>query len=149
MVTLLIGVGISSYILSTEWTSNSGSIVAIKWCWVIFPYLMSFCVLVIPAHYVRPKLAVHKDEREATMREEMRTIRSPLASESFAVENRKPRRDRYEYLMARRAELHQMRTLPFSVGTNLKFGMAMTLTALTTGLGFAVNVLEVARKLDC
>jgi hypothetical protein len=150
-VTLLVGVGVSYYILTTEWQSDSEAVFLIRLTWVVFPYLLAAIVLLGPAFDLSRALRQFKLETESAMRTELEALRRQLDEE---VPTSEPARELYaalrariEYREQRRRELHAMRTLPFGIGANLRFGGILASSFCVTFFGIANSAGQFWEKL--
>jgi len=74
----------------------------------------------------------YKTEKEIEFRDRSAEIRQSLEEESLDAEESRRERDNYEYLQRLRAELHDMRTWPFSVGSSVKYGVVVAGNVIAT-----------------
>lgn len=131
-VTLIAGVMISIYILKTNWTGdNIWGIIALKAFWIVFPYIMSLVVLIIPAIPVHIELRNYQLEQEESLRKQLTAIRRLLEDDQLDGTKRKELRDDHEFRQNVRLELHRMRLWPYGIGTSSKY-IIVLVTNLTT-----------------
>ncbi len=126
-VTLIMGVMISVYILSTWWIHSSEInhppplvMVAIM-AWVAFPYILSTVVLAVPAILVNRVLVdykLHKEKEFATLLAENRL----LLRNDLDTERKKIIEENLERLSTGRILLHHMWTWPFGKIQGLQYG---------------------------
>jgi hypothetical protein len=122
-VTLIVGVMISIYILKTDWQrQNTAWVMALKMAWIIFPYACSVLVLIGPALPINGELADYKTQTEFDFQNYLARVRANLENE-VAADKRKDLREHYEFQQNRRKELHAMRTWPFSLRADIKYGV--------------------------
>jgi len=122
-VTLITGVMISVYILST-WLINQPPplvMVAIG-TWVAFPYILSTVVLAVPAILVNRVLVdykLHQEKEFVTLLAENRL----LLGKDLATERKKIIEENLERIKKDRILLHHMWTWPFGKIQGLQYGM--------------------------
>jgi hypothetical protein len=122
LVTLLVGVMISVYILKAKWTGdNTGWIRALKYIWIVFPYVMSLVALIAPAVPINSELRQYKMEQEDELQKQLTKIRENLEDDQIDPAKRKDLHEDYEFQQSVREELHGMRTWPYGVGANIKY----------------------------
>jgi hypothetical protein len=131
-VTLIAGVMISIYILKTNWADHhTWGIIALKSFWIVFPYIMSLVILIIPAIPVHIELRNYQLEQEESLKKQLATIRRALEDNQSDGAKRKELRDDHEFLQNVRLELHRMRLWPYGIGASSKY-IIILVTNLTT-----------------
>jgi hypothetical protein len=139
IVTLLEGILIACYILLAEWTRADDSWVQLlMWVWVIFPFLLSLLVLIIPAIDLNLMLSRYRHQQEEALKARCSQLRDKIDEADVGVD-RENLRSAYDYLCRRREEAHSMRTWPFSIGATTSFVAAF--------LSNVVVAVEIARSL--
>lgn len=133
LVTLLIGLLISLYILETRWTNPSIGLVGTLQCfWIVFPYGMSLIALIAPAIQINSELRQYKMRQADEIQKNLTEIRKHLDDKKLDVSERTVLREEYEYKLTVREELHNMRTWPYGEGANLKFFAGVVPSILAT-----------------
>lgn len=121
-VTLIVGVMISVYILKTPWEGDdTGWIRALKYLWIVFPYVMSLVALIAPVVPINNELRQYKMEQEAMLQDRLTEICKCLEKNKLDAAERRDLREDYEFQQSIRKYLHGMRTWPYGVGENLKY----------------------------
>jgi|HubBroStandDraft_2_1064218.scaffolds.fasta_scaffold146503_1 hypothetical protein len=132
-VTLIAGVMISIYILKTDWADpHTWAINALKGFWIVFPYIMSLVILIIPAIPVHVELRNYQLEQEEALKKQLATIRRLLENGQLDGTNRKELRDDLEFFQNVRLELHAMRLWPYGIGTSSKYIIILVTNITTT-----------------
>lgn len=122
LVTLIVGVMISIYILKTQWTAtDTGWIMALKYVWIVFPYIMSLTALIAPAVPINSELRQYKMEQDALLHQHLLEISKQLENHQLDASKRKELREDYEFQQSVREDLHSMRTWPYGTSANLKY----------------------------
>ncbi|BCR04849.1 hypothetical protein DESUT3_19180 [Desulfuromonas versatilis] len=121
IVTLLAGILIASYILLAEW-SHAGNpwVQLLMWGWILFPFLLSLLVLVVPALDINQMLSRYRHVEEQKLKDKCSELRCRIEVNAVGGELESLRSD-YDYLCRRREEVHNMRTWPFSAGATTSF----------------------------
>lgn len=121
-VTLVVGVMISVYIIKAGWLYDENWWrVSLKMFWIIFPYLMSITVLIVPSSVINAVLRKYKLEQEVILKVRLAKINEQLAQTNVAPERLKELRDDYKFIKSSRETLYEMRTWPIDIGANYKF----------------------------
>jgi hypothetical protein len=121
-VTLIAGVMISIYILKTNWSGDpTRGIVALKYFWIVFPYVMSLIILITPAIPLHIELRRYKLEEEDRFKSRLAAIRQSLEDDQLGVSGRKELRDDHEFRQNARRELHKMQSWPYGVGASSRY----------------------------
>ena len=121
-VTLIAGVMISIYILKTDWSGDHTRwIVALKYFWIVFPYVMSLIILITPAIPLHLELRRYKLEEEDRFKSRLAAIRQSLEDSQLDASNRKELRDDHEFRQNVRRELHKMQSWPYGVGASSRY----------------------------
>ena len=121
-VTLIAGVMISVYILKADWTrDDTWWIMALKWFWVAFPYVMSLVALIAPSLRINEVMTEYKMEKELGLRDHLAKLREHLEDNDLDVAGRDGLRKDYEFQRSMREDLHRMRTWPYGLSSNLKY----------------------------
>ena len=132
-VTLIVGVLISLYISNTAWGNKESILVKLLYYfWVIFPYLMSIFVLLIPAISINKALTMYKLNKEVQLTKVIRNIFDELEKTDINPERKHELYKDYDFQINRREELHKMRTWPFSIGTNSTYFVTMKSSIFTS-----------------
>jgi hypothetical protein len=122
LVTLIVGVLISIYILKLEWKhAEMWWVKPLVWFWVAFPYIMSLVVLVVPAVPINEALNEYKIEQEVVIQDRLTEIAACLEDNKLDASKRKELREECEFQRSMRTHLHKMRTWPYGLGGNLKY----------------------------
>lgn len=136
LVTLVVGIMISIYILKAPWSGDStGWHRALKYLWVVFPYVMSLVALIAPAVAINNELRQYKMEQADVLKKRLAGIRERLEDKRIDAAERKVLHDEYEYQMSVREVLHGMRTWPYGVSTNLTYLAGVVSSAIATVAG--------------
>ncbi len=121
-VTLIVGVMISFYITKTPWMGfETWWVITLKCFWIVFPYIMSLVVLIVPAVPLHNELMSYKVEQEALHKRRLTEIRRSLTDHEPNAAQRKELRDDYEFARNVRSNLHKMQTWPFGIGARLSY----------------------------
>jgi len=121
-VTLIAGVMISIYILKTNWSGDhTWGIVALKYFWIAFPYVMSLIILITPAIPVHTELRRYKLDEEDRFKSRLAAIRQSLEANQLDVSHRKELRDDHEFRRNARRDLHKMQLWPYGVGASSRY----------------------------
>jgi hypothetical protein len=132
-VTLIAGVMISIYILKTDWAGDhSWEIMALKSFWIVFPYIMSPIILIIPAIPVHIELRNYQLEQEESLKKQLVTIRQRSEDNQLDGTRRKELRDDLEFHQNARLELHGMRLWPYGIGGSSKYIIILVTNLATT-----------------
>lgn len=122
LVTLIVGVMISVYILKAPWSGDStGWHRALKYVWIVFPYVMSLTALIAPAVSINNELRQYKIEQEDMLKNHLTKIRKGIEDKKLNAAERDVLRKEYEYQLNNREVLHGMRTWPYGMDANLKY----------------------------
>lgn len=121
-VTLIVGVMISIYILKTDWyRKNTWWVISLKGFWIIFPYIMSLIVLVVPAVATNKALREYKMNQEITIQKRLTKIRHRLENNQLDTTEKAELHEEYEFQKSLRKDLYCMRTWPYGLSANLKY----------------------------
>ena len=149
-VTLIAGVMISVYIGMTEWWwRESWWVKVLTGFWIAYPYLMSLVAFLAPVTVMHRMLRRYKTKTETEFRNRSAEIRRVLEEESLDADESRRKRDDYEYLQRLRAELHDMRTWPFSVRSSVKYGVVVVgnvIATVSTAITWLDKLKELANK---
>ncbi|MCP4433081.1 MAG: hypothetical protein GY806_19075 [Gammaproteobacteria bacterium] len=118
-VTLLVGILISLYIIKTEWGVSNDFVTSLKIVWVIFPYLMSFVVFIVPVLTLNKSLTEYKSRQEYKLQTTLHRIRDSI--DKGGEVDLDDLRKQYEFNQDMREKLHKMRTWPYGLDTNAKY----------------------------
>ena len=118
-VTLLVGILISLYIIKTEWGELGNFVKSLKIVWVIFPYLMSFIVFVVPVLTLNKSLTEYKSQQDYRLQSKLHSIRDSI--DKGGEVDLDDLRKQYEFNQDMREKLHKMRTWPYGLDTNAKY----------------------------
>jgi hypothetical protein len=122
LIVLLVGIMISVYILNADWTrDNTGWIMALKYLWIVFPYMMSLFALIAPVVPINSELRHYKVEQDLMLQERLSEICKQLDDNEIDATKRRELREDYQFQQGVREDLHSMRTWPYDVSTNLKY----------------------------
>lgn len=132
-VTLIAGVMISICIVETHWSGTpAGWVVALRYFWLAFPYVMSLIILFAPAVPLHIELRSYKLEQENIFRKRLASIRQSLEKPQLDGINRKELRDDYEFGQGARRELHQMRLWPYGISASSKYIVILIANSIAT-----------------
>ena len=146
-VTLIVGVMISVYLLKADWTRNdAGWIGALKYFWIVFPYLMSLTVLIAPAVAINTELREYKLRQEGIIQDKLNRIRERLEKKQLDPTERKELREDYEFQQGVRKDLHGMRTWPYGFGANLTY-LGVFVASLFASVDSALSWIDKLEKL--
>lgn len=121
-VTLIMGVMISIYILSTWWINHPPPLVMVAiMAWVAFPYILSTVVLAVPAVLVNRVLEDYKLHQEKEFSTLLAENRLSLGK-NLDAERKKTIEENLERLSKDRVLLHHMWTWPFGKIQGLQYG---------------------------
>ncbi len=150
-VTLIAGVMISIYILNAPWGSSDDNLLIVlkvpwgpldenlvnvlKAFWIAFPYMMSLVVLVFPALRINKILRDYKIRNAGELQKKLVTLQGEIENTEIDSKIRKEKQDIYSYFSERRKELYNMRTWPFSAGTNAKYLSVISINLCTSVAG--------------
>lgn len=133
VVTLIVGVLITVYISFTQWEYKGSVIVNVLYAsWIVLPYVASIFVLVVPAISINKSLARYKLEKDKKFTQSIRAIFDELERKDIPPERKSELYSDYEFQTKMRKELHEMRTWPFSTGTNSTYFISVATGAFTT-----------------
>jgi len=121
VVTLLEGILLATYIFWADW-DNAGNawVTLLMWGWIVFPFVLSLLVLLIPATDINQMLIRYRREKEQELKKLCSQLRAQIEDKS--LENvRANLRNEYEYHCQRRQEVYNMRTWPFSTNAVTSF----------------------------
>jgi hypothetical protein len=122
VITLIVGVMISIYILQTAWTGpKTDGIAALKTTWVFFPYLMSLAALLIPAVPLMAALHDFKFHRQMALQNEDAALRASLKDPPASATERLRIATRLQSIATELNDLYQVRIWPFSTGASTKY----------------------------
>jgi len=125
VLTLLEGILIASYILMVDWVRADNAWVQLAmWLWIIFPFLLSILVLVVPAADINRMLRHYRLDQERKLKNKCRRLRDEIEEENANSGEREEKRIEYDYMCSRREEVHKMRTWPYSLGATTSFAGA-------------------------
>ena len=140
VVTLLEGILIAGYILLADWTgADDPWVQLIMWGWIIFPFLLSLVVLIIPAIDLNQMLSRYRHHKEQELQAKCAGLRGHV-EETDLDGDRERLRNEYDFLCRRREEVHNMRTWPFSAGATTSF-IGAFLSNLVVAVELARNLL--------
>lgn len=126
LVTLVVGLLITSYISYTSWTQKDFVLVNVLYFgWIALPYVASVFVLIIPAISINKLLTKYKISQDKKLSNQIAEIFQELESEGISGERKQELYADYEFQTQMRATLHQMRTWPFGVGTNSTYFLSV------------------------
>jgi hypothetical protein len=132
-VTLIAGVMISIYIVEAHWSGTPADwVVALRYFWIAFPYVMSLTVLFAPAIPLHIELRRYKLEQENIFRKRLAAIRQSLENPQLDAINRKELREDYEFDQGARRELHQMRSWPYGMSAGSKYLIVLIANSIAT-----------------
>ena len=124
VVTLAEGGLIATYILMASWTRESNPWVQlVMWSWIVFPFLLSLLVLLVPALDLNRMLSRYRHDMERELKNKCAVIRRRIEESSGAADLERLHSE-YGYLCSRREEVHGMRNWPFSLGATTSFAGA-------------------------
>lgn len=122
VVTLLEGVLIASYILLADWTrSGQDWVQLVMWSWIVFPFLLSLLVLILPSIDLNRMLSRYRLQTEQTLKKKCSALRKKIEQSETDPTEREKWRVEYEYHCKRREEVYRMRNWPFSAGATTSF----------------------------
>ena len=125
-VTLIVGVLITVYISNTDWGNKDSILVNILYYfWIVFPYLMSIFILLIPAISINKALNSYKLDKETQLAKSIINILNELEETNIDSGRKSELYKDYEFQTKMRKELHKMRTWPFNISTNLTYFVTM------------------------
>ncbi len=132
-MTLIAGVMISIYIVETHWSGTpAGWVVALRYFWIAFPYVMSLIILFAPAIPLHLELRRYKLEQENIFRKRLAAIRQSLENPQLDGISRKELREDYEFDQGVRRELHQMRSWPYGMSAGSKYLIVLIANSIAT-----------------
>lgn len=121
VVTLFEGGLIAAYILLADWSRESDPWVQLlMWGWIVFPFLLSLLVLLVPALDLNLMLSRYRHNMEQELKDKCAMLRQRIEKNS-GVPDLEGLHSEYGYLCSRREEVHGMRTWPFSAGATTSF----------------------------
>lgn len=123
-VTLVVGMMISIYVWQTDWTNQHSWVFVLKAAWLLFPYLCSLVVWIVPAMPFNEALTEYKIREEADLQRRARDTQQQI-EKALAVSDAKELREKYQFQQEARKQLHLMRTWPFRTSANLKYCSAI------------------------
>lgn len=134
VVTLIVGVLITVYISFTPWNyKEDRAVVNVLYAsWIVLPYVASIFVLVVPAISINKSLARYKIEKDQKIVGSIRSIFDELESRDVTPARKSELYADYEFQIRMRKELHEMRTWPFSIGTNSAYFFTLASSAFAT-----------------
>lgn len=123
-VTLMVGVLISIYIINANWEREHVFLVNfLMWAWIAFPYILSLLIVIVPSVGINQLLRQYKFQKDRELKghlEELFNRMSSLGNEkSHQISELK---EQHEHINALRTKLYQMRTWPFGLSENYKYG---------------------------
>ncbi|PTN08111.1 hypothetical protein [Nitrosomonas aestuarii] len=132
-VTLVVGVLITVYISITEWKYKSEVYVSILYAsWILLPYIASIFVLLVPAISINKSLNRYKLDKEKKLSESIKLLFNELENKDISPERKSELYLDYQFQTNMRKELHEMRTWPFSIGTNSTYFLSVASSFYTT-----------------
>jgi hypothetical protein len=132
-VTMIAGVMISIYIVETNWSvDHTGWVIALRYFWIVFPYVMSLIILITPAIPLHIELRRYKLEQENLLKSRLAAIRRSLEDSQFDRANRKELRDDHEFGQNVRRELHKMRLWPYGISASSKYIIILIANSIAT-----------------
>jgi len=132
-VTLLVGILITLYISITLWSGEKNILINIIYAgWIVFPYLASIFVLLLPAVSINSSLSQYKQDKENKLSDSIQVLFDELENEDTSVERKDELYKDYEFLKAMRKEVYDMRTWPFSMGSNSVYFLSIGSSVFTT-----------------
>lgn len=133
LVTLSVGILITFYMSSTEWYGTHTVFVNILYfSWVTLPYIASLIILIVPAISINNRLTKYKLEQDKKLSKIIKELFSELEGVDVSSDRRKELYADYEFQTNMRRTLHEMRTWPFSVGTNSTYFISLLVSAFGT-----------------
>ncbi|HEX7027965.1 MAG TPA: hypothetical protein VF268_12045 [Gammaproteobacteria bacterium] len=133
VVTLIVGVLITLYISFTQWEYKRSAIVNVFYAsWIVLPYVASIFVLVVPAISINKSLARYKIEKDKRFAGSITAIFDELERNDVSPGRKSELYADYEFQTRMRKELHEMRTWPFSIGTNSTYFFTLASSAFAT-----------------
>jgi hypothetical protein len=143
-VTMIAGVMISIYIFKTNWAADhTWWVIALKYFWIAFPYVMSLIILIIPAIPLHIELRRYKLEQEVLLKSRLAKIRQSLEDNQLHGTNRKELRDDHKFRQNVRRELHKMRSWPYGIDVSSRYVLILIpnlFVTLNTFSGWAKSV---------
>jgi len=125
IMTLVEGLLIAAYILMVDWPRADNAWVQLAmWLWIIYPFLLSLLVLIVPASQINRMLHRYRLDQGHALSNKCRVLRTKMEEKEITGEKTELIRNEYEYLCNRREEVHSMRTWPYSVGATTSFAGA-------------------------
>jgi ABC-type multidrug transport system fused ATPase/permease subunit len=133
IVTLIVGGLITIYISFTVWDHKDFIVVKMLYSgWILLPYIASIFVLVVPAISINKSLTKYKMEKDKKFTESIKSIFDELERKDISAERKSELYADYEFQTNMRKELYEMRTWPFSVGTNSTYLVSVGSSIFTT-----------------
>lgn len=126
LVTLIVGVLISSYISFTCWENKDSLLVNLFYYgWICLPYIASIFVLIIPSISINKLLTRYKIEENQKLSDRITEIFLELENKNISAERKDELYRDYQFQKNMRATLYQMRTWPFGFGANLTYFLSI------------------------
>lgn len=122
IVTLLEGVLIASYILLVDWTNaDNGWVQLLMWGWIIFPFILSLLVLLVPSADINKMLINYRYQKEQELQQRCSLLQKQIENLPPQGDNKEVLRNEYDFLCQRREEAHELRTWPFNPSATTAF----------------------------
>ncbi len=116
IVTLIMGVLISVYIIFSPWTNRDHQFVRIlMWFWIGFPYVISLVAFLAPGIAAHGALQGYKAAREGEIQEALNFLKDQKEKHASSVS--KDLHEEYEYNVKLREEIYVMRTWPYEISS--------------------------------
>jgi len=132
MVTLSVGMLITLYISFTDWNDKTFAVNILYFSWIGLPYIASLIVLVVPALSINKLLTKYKLEQDKKLSDLINQIFHELESNEGTGERKAELYADYEFQTNMRKTLHEMRTWPFSIGTNSAYFISVGASVFST-----------------
>ena len=100
--------------------------------WIVLPYIASVFVLVVPAISINRSLSRYKIEKDRRFTESIKSIFEELERKDVTAERKSELYADYDFQTNMRKELHEMRTWPFSAGTNSTYFFSLASSFFAT-----------------
>jgi hypothetical protein len=116
IVTFVMGVLISVYIVFGPWTNGDHRLVQfLMWFWIGFPYAMSLVAFLAPGLAAHGALHTYKAAREEQIQQTIDELEKRIVEQGSSVG--KELQEKYEYAVKLRAEIYAMRTWPYEISS--------------------------------
>ncbi|HJZ95180.1 MAG TPA: hypothetical protein VKE70_01660 [Candidatus Solibacter sp.] len=113
LVTLVVGVLISWYLIRTDWVNHGEAMSLLKWFWVIWPFALSLTVLAAPAGRIADLLRELAIRESGELDRRLAALTELIEDPSLDAGARDEARKSYLHYRDLRTALHNMRTSPF------------------------------------